>query len=56
MSPGVIDMAGIVVAVREQDFRVLDSAAVQGIFDEVSVRGEALAHLESELSRRLRDE
>jgi hypothetical protein len=55
VSPGVIDMAGIVVAVREEDFRALDGAAVQGIFDEVSVTGDALGRIEQELARRLSD-
>jgi hypothetical protein len=53
VSPGVIDMAGIVVAVREPDFRVLDGPAVQGIFDEVSVTGDDLVRIEQALSRRL---
>lgn len=37
VSPGVIDMAGLVVTVREVDYQALDSAAVEGIFREVTL-------------------
>jgi hypothetical protein len=37
VSPGVIDMAGLIVTVREQDFEKLDGESVAQILDEVTL-------------------
>jgi hypothetical protein len=42
VSPGVIDMAGILVTPVERDFERLDAAAVESIFKEVSLEGEGV--------------
>jgi len=42
VSPGVIDMGGILVTPVERDFERLDAAAVEGIYKEVSLEGEAV--------------
>lgn len=42
VSPGVIDMAGILVTPVERDFERLDAAAVEGIYKEVSLEGEGV--------------
>ena len=39
VSPGVIDMAGVLVTPVERDFERLDAAAVEGIYREVSLEG-----------------
>jgi len=38
----VIDMGGILVTPVERDFERLDAAAVEGIYKEVSLEGEAV--------------
>lgn len=53
VSPGIIDMAGIVVTVREQDFRVLDRATLEGIFGEVTVTGPRWSAIEAAVAARL---
>jgi len=40
VSPGVIDMGGILVTPVERDFERLDAAAVEDIYKEVSLEGE----------------
>lgn len=40
ISPGVIDMAGVIVAVRETDHDALDAKTVAAIFDEVTLPAE----------------
>ncbi len=42
VSPGVIDMGGILVTPVEKDFERLDALAVEGIYKEVSLEGEAV--------------
>ena len=39
VSPGVIDMAGVLITPVEQDFERLDVATVEGIYREVSLEG-----------------
>ncbi len=55
VSPGAVDLAGEVVAVREEDFRTLDAARVAGILAEVSLDPERVRALEDLLARRLSD-
>jgi hypothetical protein len=50
VSPGVIDMAGILVTPVERDFERLDAAAVEGIYKEVSLEGEVVEKALSALS------
>jgi hypothetical protein len=40
VSPGVIDMGGLLITPVEKDFERLDPAAVEGIYKEVSLEGE----------------
>jgi hypothetical protein len=40
VSPGVIDMGGLLITPVEKDFERLDAAAVEGIYREVSLGGE----------------
>jgi hypothetical protein len=42
VSPGIVEMAGIVVTPLERDFERLDAAAVEGIYNEVSLEEESL--------------
>jgi ribosomal protein S18 acetylase RimI-like enzyme len=42
VSPGVIDMGGLVITPLEKDFEKLDGAAVRGIFREVSLERKAV--------------
>ena len=42
VSPGVIDMAGVLITPVEKDFGRLDEAAVEGIYREVSLKGETV--------------
>lgn len=52
ISPGSVDMGGLMIAPRERDFEVLDAAAVETIFREVSLDGEtALRAAEALLER-----
>jgi hypothetical protein len=39
VSPGVIDMGGVLITPMEKDFERLDSTSVEGIFGEVSLEG-----------------
>jgi hypothetical protein len=43
VSPGVVEMAGILVTPMERDFERLDAEAVEGIYREVSLDGKILA-------------
>jgi ribosomal protein S18 acetylase RimI-like enzyme len=40
VSPGVIDMGGVLITPVEKDFEQLDGAAVEGIYKEVSLEGD----------------
>ena len=42
VSPGVIDMAGLLITPVEKDFFRLDAVAVEGIYSEVSLDAEAV--------------
>jgi hypothetical protein len=42
VSPGVIDMGGVLITPVEKDFDRLDAAAVEGIYREVSLEGETV--------------
>jgi ribosomal protein S18 acetylase RimI-like enzyme len=42
VSPGVIDMGGLLITPIEKDFDRLDAAAVEGIYGEVSLDGETV--------------
>ena len=42
VSPGVIDMAGILITPVEKDFYRLDAAAAEGIYREVSLEGKTV--------------
>ncbi|MEQ1502003.1 MAG: DUF4922 domain-containing protein [Myxococcota bacterium] len=55
ISPGIIDMAGTVVAVREQDFDALDGPQLAAIFGEVTLSAADRAAFEAKLSRRWSD-
>jgi hypothetical protein len=55
LSPGVIDMAGFLVTVREQDFERLDTATIEGIFREVTLPPERWKAWNDALVRRWRD-
>ena len=39
VSPGIIDMGGVLIIPMEKDFDRLDETAVEGIFKEVSLEG-----------------
>ena len=43
VSPGVVEMAGVLVTPMEKDFERLDTEAVEGIYREVSLDGKILA-------------
>ncbi|MBN1337442.1 MAG: DUF4922 domain-containing protein [Deltaproteobacteria bacterium] len=55
VSPGALDMAGEIVAVREEDFQALDGSRVASIFSEVSLDPGRVRALEDALARRLYD-
>ena len=42
VSPGVIDMGGVLITPVEKDFERLDAAAVEGIYREVSLEGKTV--------------
>jgi hypothetical protein len=42
VSPGVIDMGGILITSMEKDFERLDAAAVESIYEEVSLEGKTV--------------
>jgi hypothetical protein len=43
VSPGVVEMAGVLVTPMERDFERLDAATAEGIYREVSLDGNILA-------------
>ncbi len=53
VSPGAIDMAGVVVTVRERDFERLDALRVEAIYGETSLPLSRLGRVQELLSRRL---
>ena len=42
VSPGVIDMGGLLITPVEKDFKRLDKASVEGIYEEVSLEGKTV--------------
>lgn len=52
VSPGVIDMAGVLVTPVERDFERLDAAAVEGIYREVSLEGKTVERAINALQQR----
>jgi len=42
VSPGVIDMGGVLITPVEKDYERLDEAAIEGIYREVSLEGETV--------------
>jgi len=42
VSPGVIDMGGVLIVPLERDFDRLDAASVEGIYSEVSLEGKVV--------------
>jgi hypothetical protein len=55
VSPGVMDVAGVVVTVRESDFEALDGDAIAGIWREVTLPPERSRDWIGALSRRWAD-
>jgi len=53
ISPGALDMAGLVITVREQDYRGVDEETLAGIFEETSLDEGRADRYEDELERRL---
>jgi hypothetical protein len=45
VSPGVIDMGGLLITPVEKDFERLDEAEVENIYREVSLGGKAVEHV-----------
>jgi hypothetical protein len=52
VSPGALDMAGLVITVRRQDYEGLDDATLGRIFEQTSVVGERAAEIERRLEWR----
>jgi hypothetical protein len=42
ISPGVIDMGGLLITPVEKDFKRLDEVSVEGIYGEVSLEGKTV--------------
>lgn len=53
ISPGALDMAGLVITVREQDYLAVDESTLAGIFEETSLDPGRADRFEAELERRL---
>ena len=49
ISPGAVDMGGLLIVPREEDFTRLDAAAIKGIFREVSLPHETVEEILSAL-------
>ena len=50
VSPGVIDMGGVLIVPVERDFERLDAASVEGIYEEVSLEGETVTQVIKQLN------
>jgi hypothetical protein len=50
VSPGVVEMAGVVVTPMERDFERLDATSVEAIYKEVSCDGHMLARVISAIA------
>jgi hypothetical protein len=55
VSPGAVDVAGLVITPRRSDYEVLDGASLRGIFAETAIAPELADELEGALMRRLSD-
>ena len=55
ISPGALDMAGLVITVRQEDFDKVDRALLEQIFTETSVERRRGAELVEQLKRRMAD-
>lgn len=53
ISPGALDMAGLVITVREEDYLGVDGSTLAGIFEETSLDPDRADRFEAELERRL---
>jgi hypothetical protein len=51
VSPGAVDMGGLVIVPEERDFRRLDEETIKGIYREVSMEENAFARITNALSR-----
>ena len=49
VSPGAIDMGGVLITPIERDFERLDAASVEGIYGEVSLEGETVTQVMEQL-------
>jgi hypothetical protein len=49
VSPGVVEMAGVLVTPMEKDFELLDAATVEAIYREVSMDGSIFAKVIQEM-------
>lgn len=47
ISPGAVDMAGVIITPREQDFETLDSSIVRQIYSEVSLNNQDINKISS---------
>ena len=45
ISPGALDMAGLIITPRQEDFERLTPEMALGILDEITLKGEALQHV-----------
>jgi hypothetical protein len=50
VSPAIIEMGGVLVTPVERDFERLDASAVEGIFGEVSLKGEIVQRIVEAIS------
>jgi hypothetical protein len=55
VSPGVIDMGGLLITPVEKDFERLDAAAVESILEEVSLDGETVKRAMDAMETATRD-
>jgi len=51
VSPGVIDMGGLLITPVEKDFERLNAAAVENIYKEVSLEGKTVERAIKEIGR-----
>ena len=51
ISPGAVDLAGMLIAPRREDFERLDAATIRAIYEEVSLSPDKFADLRDQLSR-----
>jgi hypothetical protein len=56
ISPGALDMGGVIITIREQDFVRVDTQLMETIFGETSLAAGPAEAIADELERRLNDE